>query len=100
VVSVLTVVAGKIVYGGGRYAALAPPIPPVSPSWSPVRKYGGYSARGAGRQNRTAAAYTAACGCNSRCQVHAHDHFRAAGSNVPASDPRAFWGALGCNCHV
>ena len=34
--SLLTVVGGKIVHGGGCYADLAPPLPPVSPSWSPV----------------------------------------------------------------
>ncbi|WP_298928327.1 amidohydrolase [uncultured Ramlibacter sp.] len=100
IVSVLTVVAGKIVYGGGRYAPLAPPIPPVSPTWSPVRKYGGYSARAPGRQGHNARAYAAMCDCNSRCMVHAHDHFQAAAATVPAADPRAFWGALGCSCNV
>ncbi len=40
--SVLTVCDGKIVYGTGEYAALAPELPPVSPNWSPVGRYGGY----------------------------------------------------------
>ena len=34
--SLLTVVDGKVVHGAGRFAALAPPLPPVSPSWSPA----------------------------------------------------------------
>ena len=36
--SVLTIVGGKIVYGSGTYARLAPDPPPVSPDWSPVRQ--------------------------------------------------------------
>jgi len=43
--SVLTVVNGKVVYGAGAYAPLAPQLPPVSPSWSPVAAYGGYRNR-------------------------------------------------------
>ena len=40
--SVLTMVGGKTVYGGGYYAKLAPDLPPVSSSWSPVAHYNGY----------------------------------------------------------
>jgi predicted amidohydrolase YtcJ len=40
--SVLTVVGGKVVYGAGEFAGLAPPPPPVLPEWSPVKAYGGY----------------------------------------------------------
>jgi len=40
--SVLTVVNGKVVYGAGSYAPLAPQLPAVSPGWSPVAAYGGY----------------------------------------------------------
>jgi predicted amidohydrolase YtcJ len=43
--SVLTVVNGKVVYGAGTYAPLAPQLPPVSPAWSPVAAYGGYQKR-------------------------------------------------------
>jgi predicted amidohydrolase YtcJ len=34
--SVLTVVGGTIVYGGGEFRSLGPPLPPASPGWSPV----------------------------------------------------------------
>ena len=34
--SALTVVGGRIVHGAGEFAALAPPLPPASPDWSPV----------------------------------------------------------------
>jgi predicted amidohydrolase YtcJ len=40
--SVLTVVNGKVVYGAGQYAPLAPQLPAVSPVWSPVAAFGGY----------------------------------------------------------
>jgi hypothetical protein len=39
--SVLTVTAGKVVFAQGDVAEHCPPLPPVSPSWSPVGKYGG-----------------------------------------------------------
>jgi predicted amidohydrolase YtcJ len=41
--SLLTVCDGKVVYAAGKYAALDPPLPPVSPDWSPVANYGGYT---------------------------------------------------------
>lgn len=41
--SVLTIVGGKVVYGAGEFSHLAPPPLPVSPSWSPVAKFGGYA---------------------------------------------------------
>jgi hypothetical protein len=40
--SVLTIAGGKVVHGAAEFAELAPPPPPVSPDWSPVRYYGGY----------------------------------------------------------
>jgi hypothetical protein len=40
--SVLTVVGGKIVYAAQKFAKMAPPPLPVSPDWSPVKRYGGY----------------------------------------------------------
>jgi len=41
--SVLTVVAGKVVYATAEFSKLAPPALPVSPGWSPVKQYGGYA---------------------------------------------------------
>jgi len=41
--SVLTIVGGKIVYATQEFSKLAPPALPVSPSWSPVKEYGGYA---------------------------------------------------------
>ncbi len=47
--SVLTVVGGKVVHGAGGFSPLAPPLPPVSPGWSPVGTYGGYPTASAAR---------------------------------------------------
>ena len=41
--SVLTVVGGEVVHGAQEFASLAPPLPPVSPAWSPVARFGGAS---------------------------------------------------------
>jgi hypothetical protein len=43
--SVLTIVGGNVVYATDVFAPLAPPPLPVSPSWSPVKHYGGYAAQ-------------------------------------------------------
>jgi predicted amidohydrolase YtcJ len=41
--SVLTVVAGNVVYAAPPFDDVAPPpLPPVSPAWSPVAHFGGY----------------------------------------------------------
>jgi predicted amidohydrolase YtcJ len=42
--SLLTVVGGQVVYAAGDYEGIAAPIPPVSPSWSPVAYFGGFHA--------------------------------------------------------
>ena len=41
--SVLTIVGGKVVHASDEFSKLAPPALPVSPSWSPVKEYGGYA---------------------------------------------------------
>ncbi len=43
--SILTVVAGKVVYGAGEFEKLAPPPLPVSPAWSSVTAYSGYASQ-------------------------------------------------------
>jgi predicted amidohydrolase YtcJ len=40
--SLLTIVNGKVVYAEGTYQNMAPEMPAVIPSWSPVKYYGGY----------------------------------------------------------
>ncbi|MDH0865481.1 amidohydrolase, partial [Mitsuaria sp. GD03876] len=96
--ALLTMVGGKVVWGAGEFADLdeAPP-PPAMPDWSPVRRYGGYGAWGAEGQPMQAAMRRVAC-CDTACGVHGHAHANAWASEIPASDLRGFWGALGCAC--
>ncbi len=58
-VSVLTVVGGRIVYADSEFAPHDAPLPPVSPGWSPVARFGGYQ--------------TAELGHALTCTHHAHD---------------------------
>lgn len=78
--SVLTIMGGKIVHASGEFAPLAPPLPPVSPDWSPVASYGGYHGNAAVSTGLR----------REPCVCHSHS---------PAwsgPDPR-FWG-IGCDC--
>ena len=86
IVSVLTVVGGRIVHGDREFKDLAPPLPPAMPEWSPVRTYGGY--------RRAALAASHAPGCS------VHPHVRAAVRTAPvrSEDASGFWEALGCEC--
>jgi predicted amidohydrolase YtcJ len=103
IVSDLTVVGGKPVYGAGQFADHDEgAVPPAMPDWSPVRAYGGYAAWGDPKHATTHAAAervaAASCGCGSVCGVHGHDHARAWSGRLPISDLKSFWGALGCSC--
>lgn len=92
--SVLTILGGKVVHGDGDYAPLAPELPPPMPDWSPVATFGGYW-RAPDAQPRQV---LSGCGCDSACNVHGHAHLHALQADVPAGDPRGFWGAFGCSC--
>jgi predicted amidohydrolase YtcJ len=51
--SVLTVTGGDVVYAADPFASLRrAPLPPVSPSWSPVAVFGGYHQAGNGGSKR------------------------------------------------
>jgi hypothetical protein len=87
--SVLTLVGGKVVYGAGEFARLAPPPLPVMPEWSPVAVYGGYARPGvhaasAGHVHACAASVSARTGRKAKTQ-----QWRRAVSGL--------WG-LGCDC--
>lgn len=83
--SVLTIVGGKVVHGAGEFGALAPALPPVSPSWSPVRSFGGYAAA------RQAPSWLHRCG-SALAGLLPHGRARAS----PAAG--AAFGPLGCDC--
>ncbi len=99
ITSVLTVVGGRIVHGADTFADLAPPLPPASPGWSPVA-HGPSPASRADTASAAQSRHARAChdGCAAGCSLHGHSHQVAWTSPVPVSDPRAFWGALGCSC--
>jgi predicted amidohydrolase YtcJ len=93
--SILTVVGGEIVYADADFKDHAPPALPISPSWSPVTRFGGYyQAERHIDQNINAMT----CACGSACGIHGHAHAKAYTSRVPAADLRSFWGVLGCSC--
>jgi predicted amidohydrolase YtcJ len=97
----LTVMGGRVVHASGDFKAHAPPLPPASPDWSPVNRFGGHwnrnPAAGLFSQDAGRSARLASGCCASPCGVHGHAHGRALASSVPATD-RGFWGALGCAC--
>jgi hypothetical protein len=43
--SVLTIAGGRIVYASGPFEGAAASLPDISPSWSPVARFGGFQAR-------------------------------------------------------
>jgi predicted amidohydrolase YtcJ len=82
IASVLTLVGGDVVHGGGPFSKLAPSLPPASPEWSPVSKFGGY------HKGRQKAADANAVGFAGGSQVWFAD--------IP--DQTEFSGVLGCDC--
>lgn len=60
--SVMTVVGGNIVHASDEFAPQNPPLPPVSPDWSPIKYFGTYG------QNKVIVNQTA-------LQRTAHQHF-------------------------
>jgi len=94
--AVLTMVGGRIVFGDGPFANLAPPLPPVSPDWSPSRHLPSPASRPAKKSLEVARA----ChdGCGAACGLHGHQHQIAWASPIPVRDKSRFWGALGCSC--
>jgi hypothetical protein len=96
--AVMTMVGGKVVYGEEDFADLAPPLPPASPSWTPVGAFASPGMRTATVQPSVQHARSCHDGCASACGIHGHDHRIAWANPIPVRDLRSFWGALGCSC--
>ena len=95
-VSVLTIVGGKPVYGAAEFEILAPPALPVLPEWSPVAKFGGYALPPV-HSNHQSAAF----GASASSQAHGHATLSQSQilkilSRQPW-DRNGFWGT-GCDC--
>ncbi len=95
--AVMTMVGGKVVYGDGDFNTLAPAPLPISPDWSPVKKFGGYQHASASSSS-SSPRLALACGCDNSCNVHGHAHAKSYTATAPADDLRGFWGVLGCSC--
>lgn len=90
ITSVLTVVAGKVVYAEEEFKPIDPPMPQPSPDWSPVAYYGGYGGN------------AAAHGHSASCRIHGHDGKLSHWLGLNKADPNKPhfdnpW-ALGCGC--
>jgi hypothetical protein len=81
--SVLTVVDGKIVYAKEEFTAYDLELPPVSPDWSPVKRYGGYN-------NSHTNDGASKNGHEDHTHMPGHSHW------VMGADGRAW--QTGCNC--
>ncbi len=86
--SMLTIVGGKVVYAAEEFSKLAPPVLPVSPSWSPVNEYGGYAS---GQREVVGASHSASCShIENSAAGRTKSHFQVLGD-------LGLWG-LGCDC--
>lgn len=84
ITSLLTIVGGEVVHGDGEFRDLAPPLPPASPDWSPVRTY----------ENLHSDHDTALTMSSHHCLKHGHHH------RLPNDKTDPFWGPIGCSCFV
>jgi predicted amidohydrolase YtcJ len=83
--ALLTIMGGRIVHGAGEFSSLAPPLPPVSPDWSPTGVYGG-----AFRNAQTVHGGDiplSSVSCDNPLHQHTHRVFGESGD----------WG-IGCSC--
>jgi len=97
--ALLTVVGGRVVHGAGAFAELAPPAPPASPDWSPVRLAPERAAGGVLAPTpriQTPHAHGAACD-HGRGAAHATGARGAAG-RAPWPGLDLVWGPGGCGC--
>lgn len=67
--SVMTVVGGEIVHASDEFAAYNPPLPPVSPSWSPIKYYGTYA------KNKIIVGQAEQFNCLQHHHTHSHNNF-------------------------
>jgi predicted amidohydrolase YtcJ len=86
--SVLTILGGEVVYASQEFSRLAPPALPVSPSWSPVKEYGGYAK---GSNQTLGASPSAACADVEASADHAER------SHLEILGALGLW-SLGCDC--
>lgn len=99
--SVLTVVGGQVVYAKDTFEKLNPPLPPVTPDWSPVGRYTRMEIDvPKATALRALTGRSCSDGCAKGCTLHGHQHQIAWTKPLPIADSERgqFWGALGCSC--
>ncbi len=103
--SVLTIMNGKIVHASDEFLSFDPPLPPVTPEWSPVNEFGGHYGLQQHSSNLainhiSEQHFTSENCCAHACELHGHHHNIAWSTPIPVTDKvkNAFWGALGCSC--
>lgn len=95
ITSVMTVTSGKIVYASSEYKKYSPPELPVSPDWSPVKKFGGYYHAD---HNRSAHLLASAAAATSK-QVNAEIHSPGHGHQHTVLSENGQWN-MHCPCYV
>jgi predicted amidohydrolase YtcJ len=96
--SVLTILAGKVVYAADSFTPLAPPPLPISPDWSPVKHYGGYarapvSTLASTREIAHNPLHIGCCVHLSSCNWE-----KSARPLNQMGSLSNFWGGMGCSC--
>ena len=91
-----TVVGGKVVHAANDFAEFAPPSLKASPSWSPVKKYGGYQVQ-KDMHEAMLEARRALTSCP-HCAGGGHDATADRGKKILHGDESHFWGSMGCSC--
>jgi hypothetical protein len=96
IVSDLTIVGGRVVYGAGEFARHdEAALPPAMPDWSPVRTFGGYAAWAEPSRTGEAAHRRKLAmnrGCASACSIHGQRSRERMVEQI--ADLKSFWGAL------
>ncbi len=88
IVSVMTLVNGRIVYADGPFKPHDTPLPPAMPDWSPVN----FGSQYWKTRPTTAMTFVQKPHCT------LHQHHRA--PHMDIADHQGFWGAFGCSCWV
>jgi hypothetical protein len=87
--SVLTIVGGKVVYAAAEFSSMAPPELPVSPDWSPVKEYGGYT--------QSEEELTVGATASHAMSLHDGKHSAAHKTHQWILGDKGLW-SLGCDC--
>jgi predicted amidohydrolase YtcJ len=98
-VSVMTVVGGKIVYAADEFSSYDAPLPPVSPDWSPVRLFGVYPTT----KHQHASARVGNCAVHGHSHSHGHDGKLSKWLGLDGTTKRPSFDnpwAVGCGCFL